>query len=339
MQSDLKTEKKILNISFVGTLIFLICEVGAAWYTHSIALLMDCVYDTAELIMIGPFLLLIPQLYKPISERHPFGYSQVESVFVIIKYSILLIVDISLIVDSISIVIDGGNHINATAVAIFEIAMCIGCVAMYLFLSRLNRKFSTPSIKAELFIWKLDSYATLGVGAAFIIALLLEKTRFAFVAPYADPVIAIVLAVILLREPISMIVESFKGLLLFAPDKKVCSHIMEVSEKVLAQYGIQISFFDTVKTGRYYWVDLHIRTSDGIINTLELKKAHLEILDELKKTYDNIEVEFMPDLDGGIPKERPARSRRQNEIDFAIEKEKKKEQKKNQKKGTAPDGK
>ena len=77
MKKDkLKIEKKILRLSFLGSLLFIIAEGVMAWITHSHSLLTDCLFDAADLVMIGPFLVLVPLLYKPVTEKHPYGYSQ-----------------------------------------------------------------------------------------------------------------------------------------------------------------------------------------------------------------------------------------------------------------------
>ena len=84
MNPSIKWEKTILNISLIGSLIFLIAEIVVAIVTNSNAVFMDVVYDVADLIMIGPFILLIPLLYKKETEKRPYGFSQVESLFIMI---------------------------------------------------------------------------------------------------------------------------------------------------------------------------------------------------------------------------------------------------------------
>ena len=64
---SVKKEKRILNISLGGSIAFLAAEVICAWYTGSMAILMDCIYDIVQLVMIGPFLVLVPLLYRPVT--------------------------------------------------------------------------------------------------------------------------------------------------------------------------------------------------------------------------------------------------------------------------------
>lgn len=330
METNLKLEKKILNLSFAGSAVFLAAEIFFAVITGSNAILMDCVFDIADLIMIGPFMVLVPLLYKPVTEKRPYGFSQVESLFVIIKYVLLMGVDIILIIDSVSLVLDGGNEVDATVIAIFELAVSAACVAMYVVLRRINKKYSSPSIKAEIYIWKLDALSTLGVGAAFLIKLVLDHTPLAGIGPYVDPGIAIILALILLKEPIIMIIDSLKSLVLFAPEEDIVSKVKAVCEARLKEYGYYINFLDIIKTGRKIWVEVYIVLDGDLISISNLKDAHKQIVEELSKEFDSIFVELIPDVEKAREEnvQKMQAARRQDKIDYVNERERKHQNKK-----------
>ena len=63
-ENKLKYEKYIMNISLIGSVLFMIAEGVMAFWTRSHSILMDCIFDLTDLIMIGPFLLLVPLLYN-----------------------------------------------------------------------------------------------------------------------------------------------------------------------------------------------------------------------------------------------------------------------------------
>ena len=297
MESNLKREKRILNISFFGSLLFLIAEIIISIITNSHAIFMDCIYDVFDLLMIGPFLLLIPLLYKSETEKRPYGFSQVESLFIMIKSSVLVIVTLYLIYNSVRLIINGGNDVDASTVAIFEICVSITCIIMYLVLSKMKKKKTSPSIEAELYIWKLDSFSTFGVGLAFIIKLLIENTTYSYIGPYIDPVIAIILALFLLKEPIGLCVESVRNLILFAPDDETRSNIRVEVEKVLEDNDCYINFLDIIKTGRKLWVEVYFVTRKDEISINKLRDVHDEIYDSLKDNYDSLYIELIPDID------------------------------------------
>ena len=297
MDSNMKLERRILNISFLGSLLFLVAEIVISVITNSHAIFMDCIYDVFDLLMIGPFLLLIPLLYKSETETRPYGFSQVESLFIMLKSGILVIVTLYLIVNSIKMIIHGGNDVDASTVAIFEICVSITCVIMYFVLRKLSKKKSSPSIKAELYIWKLDSFSTFGVGLAFIVKMLLDNTAYSFVGPYIDPVIAIVLAIFLLKEPIGLCAESIRNLILFAPDEETRSKIKDGIENILEKYDCYINFLDIIKTGRKLWVEVYFVTRKDEISINKLREVHDEIYEELKEKHGSLYIELIPDID------------------------------------------
>ena len=298
-KQNLKSEKRILRISFVGSAVFLLSECAAAFFTHSQAVLMDCVYDLVDLAMLGPFMILVPKLYKPVTERWPYGFSQIESLFIIIKCGLLLFLDMQLLVDSAQLIARGGHIVNAGAIAVFELAISISCISMFFILRYLNKKFSSPTVSAELYIWKLDAYSTGGVGIAFIIQLILQKTAVSWIVPYIDPAIAILMAVILAREPVTMIWDALKSLVLTAPKQEVIDQIRSVAADTLNEFDFYIDFLDVVKTGRKVWIDIYIVHKDDMISVKDLRKAHDRITAVLKSEYDDIFVELIPELNPG----------------------------------------
>lgn len=89
-----KREKQILLMSFIAGLMFAISEFIFAIYSHSQSSLTDAAYDASELVFIALLLFLTPLFHKPISEKRPYGYFQIESIFVIIKNVMMLSVTI-----------------------------------------------------------------------------------------------------------------------------------------------------------------------------------------------------------------------------------------------------
>ena len=325
MDNKLKTEKRILNISLAGSIAFLLVEVFFAIYTGSKAVLMDCVYDIADLVMIGPFMVLVPLLYRSPTEKRPYGFSQIESLFVLIKYCILLGVDVVLVMSCIKTILSGGNEVDASILAVFELAVSAGCVLMYIFLRRFQKKYSSPSIKAELFIWKLDAFSTMGVGCAFLVNLILLRTPLAFICPYVDPGIAILLAVILAREPIEMIFDSLRSLVLFAPDDEIKEKVTGMCEEVLKSEGCELTFIDLIKTGRKVWAEIYYLPLGNTIELTRMKEIHKEIVEAAQKEFDSIYIGLIPDMEEyhEVPAEEV--HARRNELIRYLEKHEKKE--------------
>lgn len=285
-----------MNISLIGSILFMLSEGIMAYVTKSHSLLMDCIFDVTDLIMIGPFLLLVPLLYKPVTEKRPYGFSQVESLFVVIKYSVLLAITASLVWDNIRPLLHGGRQVDGGKIAFFELAVCLGCLIIYLLLHYFSRRYASLTIKAEIYIWKLDVISSLGVSIAFFVQMALHRTDYAWLAAYVDPVVAIVMAGLLLVEPIKMIIVNLKSLVLFAPEEEIMDMIRHVAEHHMDKVHYDIEFLDVIQTGRKTWVEIYMTSHNNLINTTILLQLRNEIREELKKSFDQVYVELIPSL-------------------------------------------
>ena len=285
-----------MNISLIGSILFMLSEGIMAYVTKSHSLLMDCIFDVTDLIMIGPFLLLVPLLYKPVTEKRPYGFSQVESLFVVIKYSVLLAITASLVWDNIRSLLHGGRQVDGGKIAFFELAVCLGCLIIYLLLHYFSRRYASLTIKAEIYIWKLDVISSLGVSIAFFVQMALHRTDYAWLAAYVDPVVAIVMACLLLVEPVKMIIVNLKSLVLFAPEEEIMDMIRHVAEHHMDKVHYDIEFLDVIQTGRKTWVEIYMTSHNNLINTTILLQLRNEIREELKKSFDQVYVELIPSL-------------------------------------------
>ena len=285
-----------MNISLIGSILFMLSEGIMAYVTKSHSLLMDCIFDVTDLIMIGPFLLLVPLLYKPVTEKRPYGFSQVESLFVVIKYSVLLAITASLVWDNIRSLLHGGRQVDGGKIAFFELAVCLGCLIIYLLLQYFRRRYASLTIKAEIYIWKLDVISSLGVSIAFFVQMALHRTDYAWLAAYVDPVVAIVMACLLLVEPVKMIIVNLKSLVLFAPEEEIMDMIRHVAEHHMDKVHYDIEFLDVIQTGRKTWVEIYMTSHNNLINTTILLQLRNEIREELKKSFDQVYVELIPSL-------------------------------------------
>lgn len=135
-----------MSVSLYGNLFFVVLELGMAIYTSSQAVLLDAVYDGIEFFMLLPSVFLILLLYKPSNEKHPFGYMQIETVFIVVKGITMTAVTIGLIANSMNIVLHGGRAVSFDTVTGFELTACLIGIAVTLYLKYRNSTMNSPLI-------------------------------------------------------------------------------------------------------------------------------------------------------------------------------------------------
>lgn len=292
-----KYEKSALMVSLTGGTVFVILELIMAIYTSSQAVLLDAVYDGVELLMIFVSLFLIPLLYKPSSEKRPFGYLQIESMFVVVKGILMVSVTAGLIVNNIQIMLHGGHHVSFSTIAYFELFATIMSILVIILLRRMNTNLTSPIVTMEIQEWKIDAVTSLGMTAAFFLPAFITAGWFAPLIPYLDQIIAVVLSFIMLPVPIRTVITGLRDLFLLPPEEETIEKIKEIIVPVLDAYGYNKLYFDIVRTGRKLWISAYITFDRDEISISRFKIVQNFIIQALSKEFQDFYFELLPDIE------------------------------------------
>lgn len=288
-----KREKQILLMSFIAGLMFAISEFIFAIYSHSQSSLTDAVYDASELVFIALLLFLTPLFHKPISEKRPYGYFQIESIFVIIKNVMMLSVTIGVSAEVLESALSGGNPVNNMQIAIFQFVLGAASVVIFIFMDRLNKNLSSPTIKSELLGWKLDIVYSLGMSLAFFVAQYLKNTPFAFIAPYFDQIIAVLVMIFMLPESVKILWGAIKEVFLFSPEQTLVDEIKTLCNSILDEYHFHPVFYDITKTGRHLWIAIYFQIETDNMAVHDLANALETINEKAKAEYQECTCELI----------------------------------------------
>ncbi len=286
-------EKAILRLSFIAGLLFAVAEFIFSIYSHSQSALMDAVYDATELIFIALILFLTPLFHKPVSEKHPYGFYQVESIFLIIKCFMMLSVTLGVSAQIIESALSGGNPVNELEITVFQLGLGIVSIFIYLIMKKMNRSLSSPTVDAEILGWKLDIMYSLGLSFAFFAATFLEYTPLAFIAPYFDQIVAVVVIVLMLPESIKMLWSGIKDVFLFPPDEEIVNEIKDICTAIMSEQNYTPVFFDITKTGRHMWVSVYFEIAEEALNVKQFKATSDAISKQVSEHFDNCSCDLI----------------------------------------------
>ncbi len=290
-----KKEKLILKMSFFSGLLFAILEFVFAIYSHSQSSLTDAVYDTAESVFIALLLFLTPLFHKPISEKHPFGYFQIETIFIIVKGIMMLSVTLGVSAEVLHSVLSGGNNVDNGLVSIFQFFLGIVSIIIFMIMKRLSNHLSSPTIKAELLGWKLDIAYSLGMSFAFFISLYLKKTPLHFMTPYFDQIVAIVIMIFMLPESIKVLWRATKDIFLFSPGKELVEKIKMMCSPIMEQYHFIPVFYDITKTGRHLWISVYFKIETDALAINDLANASKAVHEAVTAEFEECTCELIPE--------------------------------------------
>ena len=288
-----RKEKTILRLSFVAGLAFALAELIFAIYSHSQSALTDAVYDASELVFIALLLFLTPLFHKPVSEKHPYGYFQVESIFLIVKGVMMLSVTLGVGVEVIESALSGGNPVDDLQVSLFQLCLGVASVVIYVIKSGVNKNSSSPTVEAELLGWRLDIGYSLGMSLAFFASSFLVKTPLAFIAPYFDQIIAVLVMVFMLPESVKMLWSSVRDIFLFSPDEELVEQIKQICTESMEDYAFSPVFFDITRTGRHLWIAVYFKVSSATLAVEQLKKATEEVNQKISSQLEECTCELI----------------------------------------------
>ena len=288
-----RKEKTILRLSFVAGLAFALVELIFAIYSHSQSALTDAVYDASELVFIALLLFLTPLFHKPVSEKHPYGYFQLESIFLIVKGVMMLSVTLGVVVEVIESALSGGNPVNDLQVSLFQLCLGTASVVIYIIMRRVNKNSSSPTVEAELMGWRLDIGYSLGMSLAFFASSFLVKTPLAVIAPYFDQIIAVLVMVFMLPESVKMLWSSVRDIFLFSPDEELVEQIKQICTESMEDYAFSPVFFDITRTGRHLWIAVYFKVSSATLAVEQLKKATEEVNQKISSQLEECTCELI----------------------------------------------
>ena len=260
-----KREKSVMSVSLYGNVVFVVIELVMAIATGSQAVLLDAVYDGVEFFMLLPSVFLIPLLYRPSNEQHPFGYMQLETLFVVVKGITMAAVTFGLIFNNIHLMLHGGHIVSFHTIAGFEMFACILSVIVTIYLRIKNKNLHSPLITMELQGWQIDSVISLGMAFAFLLPLMIPFAWFDRVTPYLDQIITILLSVIMIQTPVRTVITGIRDLMLIPPEEETIEDIKKTVEPIIGIYGHKNLYYDIVRTGRKLWISVYITFDKDIV--------------------------------------------------------------------------
>lgn len=292
-----KREKSAMSVSLYGNLVFVVIELMMALVTDSQAVLLDAVYDGVEFCMLLPSIFLIPLLYKPSNEEHPFGYMQIETIFVVVKGITMTAVTFGLIFNNINLMLHGGHIVSFHTVAGFELFACILGIIVTVYLYYKNKQMESPLINMEMQGWRIDSFISLGMTVAFLLPMLIPFNWFQHIVPYLDQLITIVLSLVMIPTPIHTVITGIRDLMLIPPEEETIDDIKETIEPIIGVYGHKNLYYDIVRTGRKLWISVYISFEKDIVSLSKFKQLQDQCIKALASKYSDFYFELLPDIE------------------------------------------
>lgn len=244
------------NTSLLVSAVFagLFAAAGIAWglWMGSLMILFDGAYSLLSLLLSLMAVYVGRLVRRPGNARFPFGYAALQPLAIAVKGIAITLVCVVSFASAVKALLQGGQPLATELALLFTLINVIGCAVCLGYLRWVARWNASELVRAEYQQWMMDTVLSVAVLFGFAIALLLEHTRWAAFAAYADPVMVILIAGYFIWIPLRMTAGALRELVLAAPPAPMREHVA----RILKEEGVEAHQARMTKVGPYLLLEL-----------------------------------------------------------------------------------
>jgi cation diffusion facilitator family transporter len=274
------TEKvKTARLSILSNTLLIILKLTVGLISGSVSILSEAIHSSMDLIaaLIAFFSVRVSD--NPPDSKHPYGHGKVENISGVIEALLIFIAAVLIIIEAVKKLM--GENTPLDSIALGSIIMFISAL-VNTFVSRrlykIARETNSVALEADALHLKTDIFTSLGVslGLGLILITGIE---------WLDPIIAILVALFILKESYNLLSRAFTPLLDTAWEEEDINKL----ESTLQRMNVKYHDLRTRVAGNYRFVEFHILVPENE----SVGNAHKDcdkIEEELTRTYQNLSV-------------------------------------------------
>jgi len=269
----------IARLSIVSNTLLILMKLAVGLISGSVSILSEAIHSSMDLVAAVIAFFSVRVSDNPPDSRHPYGHGKIENISGVIESLLIFIAAVWIIFEAVRKLL--GEKIELDSIALGSVVMLISALVNTYVSRRLYkvaRATNSVALEADALHLKTDVYTSLGVsiGLALIIVTGIN---------WLDPVIAILVALFIIREAYHLMMKAFTPLL------DTAWNLSEIEELETRLKQLEVSYHDlrTRVAGNYRFVDIHIEIPEDV----SVGKAHKycdKIEDELTGAYENLTV-------------------------------------------------
>ncbi len=277
-----------LSIFSNSLLIFLKLIVGLV--SGSVSIMSEAIHSFMDLLasIIAFFSVRISE--TPADERHPYGHGKFENISGVFEAILILGAALWIILEAVKKLIDP-HVIDSFHIGIGFLVMAISAIVNTIVSKKLYKtahETDSIALEADALHLKADVYTSIGVAGGLLLMLIIGMFTKNPMIAYIDPVIAILVALLILKESVEIFIKAYAPLL----DVALPHAEVETIRNIIGRYcGEEVKYHGlrTRKAGNFRYIDFHLNLNED----MTVKKAH-EICDtienDIKSVYKDAEI-------------------------------------------------
>jgi len=275
-------KQKAAALSILSNTGLIILKVIAGILSGSVSIISEAIHSGMDLIAAVIAYISVTISGKPADENHPYGHGKIENVSGVIEGLLIFAAAFLIIKEAIEKIVHPAElQLTGIGIGVMLFSALINtAVAKKLY--RTAREEDSVALEADALHLKTDVYTSLGVAIGLAA---IRFTGFVLI----DPVIAIFVALLIVRESWNLISIAFSPLLDARLSTEEETPLRTALDQFEADNDLKIKFFKTRKSGSQRFADFHLSLSPQT-TIQEGNSIALEIKNKLSKICPDIHV-------------------------------------------------
>jgi len=269
----------IARLSILSNSVLIVLKLVVGIISGSVSILSEAIHSSMDLVAAIIAFLSVRVSDNPPDSRHPYGHGKIENISGVIEALLIFVAAIWIIIEAVKKLM--GESIELDSIGLGSIVMLISAVINAIVSRRLYkvaRETNSVALEADALHLKTDVYTSLGVAIGLGLIMITGINWF-------DPVVAILVALFIIRESFHLLKRAFTPLL----DTAWAESEIDELEKTLIKLDVNYHDLRTRVAGNYRFIDLHINIpSNGSVGNAHIYCDKIE--NELTRTYENLTV-------------------------------------------------
>lgn len=278
MPAKTNPKVQVARLSVFSNSFLILLKVIAGIISGSVSIISEAIHSSMDLLasIIAFFAVRISD--HPSDERHNYGHGKIENVSGVIEGLLIFVAAGWIIFEAIKKLI---SPTEVESIGIGSAVMFISAIVNTYVSRRLYKtakQTHSVALEADALHLKTDVYTSLGVAIGL---LLMWVTK----VHILDPIIAIMVALLIIRESYELIKKAFFPLLDVAWDKDELDKL----HKIFTDLKVNHHDVKTRRAGNYRFIDFHIELPPDV----PFEKVHSfcsQIEDEIRQTFENVQI-------------------------------------------------
>ncbi len=269
----------IARLSIFSNTLLIIMKLVVGLISGSVSIISETIHSSMDLIAAIIAFLSVKVSDNPPDSKHPYGHGKVENISGVIEALLIFVAAIWIIIEAVKKLF--GEKIELDSIALGSVIMLVSAIVNTIVSRRLYkvaRETKSVALEADALHLKTDVYTSLGVAVGLGLIMLTGIN-------WLDPVVAILVALFIIRESYYLLKRAFTPLL----DTAWGTDEIEELEETLNRMEVNYHDLRTRVAGNYRFIDLHILIPEDV----SVGNAHNycdKIENELTGDYENLTV-------------------------------------------------